>query len=199
MDEDLLMKKIMTSGLLLGLLIVASISAQGAVFTFIPEPADFDDFDHYQAFTWGIEWDPSNPPIVAATLTFKNIGDWYPETNDIFYTRMLNEAPLGVTAYGDYENEGDYFAGQGTLIRTWSDPDDGTFPNDLTISFDDALLANLNNYASDGLFALAFDPDCHYFNDGVKLTLFSDVPEPTTILLFGLGTLGLTAIRKRRK
>jgi len=191
------MKKIKTAGLLLGLLMFVSMSAHSAVFSFVPNPADFNDFDHYKAYTWGIGWDPSNSPIVEATLTFKNIGDWAVESNDILYTHLLNYAPLGVTSYNDYTT-GDYFNGQGMLINTWSDPDNGTFPSDLVIHFNAAAIAALNNYAADGRFALAFDPDCHYFNDGVELMVSSDVPEPTTILLFGLGTLGMAAFRKRR-
>jgi len=57
----------------------------------------------------------------------------------------------------------------------------------------------LNSFAADGLFGLAFDPDCHYWNDGVQLTINAEVPEPATLLLFGLGTLGLAAYRRRRQ
>ena len=53
-----------------------------------------------------------------------------------------------------------------------------------------------------GNFALGFDPDCHYFNDGIRFEIFTSnaIPEPTTMVMLGTGLAGIAArMRKRRK
>jgi hypothetical protein len=43
-------------------------------------------------------------------------------------------------------------------------------------------LAALMDYAAAQTFGFGFDPDCHYYNDGVSLTIETcTVPEPTTM------------------
>lgn len=61
----------------------------------------------------------------------------------------------------------------------------------------------LMSYASDGVFGLGFDPDCHFYNNGITLTLTATknvnvVPEPATLMLFGAGLLCF-ASRMRKK
>jgi len=192
------MKRLLISWSLLGILIIGSVSSYGAVFTFTPNPVDIYDLDHYMAHTWGINWNSADFPITSAYLTFTNIQNWTSDPNGILYVSLLDNSALGVTDFYDANITGDYFSDKGgILIDTWTDPDDNTTSENLTISLNSARIADLNNFASDGLFALAFDPDCHYYNDGVKLTINADVPEPTTILLFGLGALGMAAYRRR--
>ena len=60
------------------------------------------------------------------------------------------------------------------------------------------LLGKMNQYAADGKLGFGFDPDCHYFNDGVNLEVTTQaVPEPASFAVLGLG--GLLLIKRRKK
>jgi len=78
----------------------------------------------------------------------------------------------------------------------------------ITYYFTSAEVTKLNEYfnATDNTFGIGFDPDCHYFNDGIYLTLVtqkvndqgvSHTPEPATLLLFGSGLVALAGIGRK--
>ena len=193
------MRKMIFIGIALALLLAGSVTTQAAVYTYQPTPADMSDFDHYAAYSWGLEWQHTDEEIKGATLTFKNIYDWKVE-EDFLYVHLLDlgQADLGVSRFDDL-GEGDYFDGQGELITVWSDPAGGGPGTDITFTFNESQLALLNQNAADGYFGFGFDPDCHYFNDGIELNLTTAVPEPATMLLFGLGILGFGVHRRSKK
>lgn len=67
------------------------------------------------------------------------------------------------------------------------------------------LLQSLNNFVldSDGRFGFGFDPDCHYFNSGIKFEITTSplnpsiaVPEPFSMFL---GTIGMGMIAAARR
>ncbi len=85
---------------------------------------------------------------------------------------------------------------------------------DYTYTFSGTQLTALYNYINAplvgtdalGTFALALDPDCHFFNDGVSLSIEtasagtqSAVPEPASLLLIGTGlAIAARTLRKKR-
>ncbi len=161
--------------------------------TFQPTPTDLYDLDHYRYYRWGIDHGLGDVEVTGATLFFDNIRNWDNNANDL-YVHLLPGAPAGVAVGYDGQGGGDQFAGQGVLLVHYED-----LPNvaqDITYTFSASEVAALNSYMQDGNFGLGFDPDCHYWNDGVTLTM-EYVPEPATMGLLGLGGLGL--LRRKRK
>jgi hypothetical protein len=57
-----------------------------------------------------------------------------------------------------------------------------------TYTFTPAQLAALRSDIANGNnFALGFDPDCHFFNNGVQLTLDTRTPDTgNTLTMFGI-------------
>jgi len=172
---------------------MASSGALGSVYTLVPEPNDLYDLSHSYHYTWGIDrpWSETEE-VTSATLSFSQIRNWREELN-VLYIHLLDEAPLGVVEETDtkFFNE---FYGEGTRLVVYINlPDE---PIDLTYEFDAAEIKALNDYAPDGRFGLGFDPDCHFYNEGVELVV--TVPEPATASLLVTGP-GLMLIRRRRR
>jgi hypothetical protein len=191
-------------------------------YTFQPGTNDMNDLDHNYYYSWKINWNiPSGEIITGATLTFKNIWDWQNEPRDTLYVHLLDNPPALKTRLADNlwsgtdnEGGGDYWNGKGPLIGTWNDPKGGNNGKDklpyLTFSVPqaDPLYADLgdltNFIVNDGKFGFGLDPDCHYYNDGIKFTITTETepvptPEPSTIFLLAGGLAGLAFLIKKFK
>jgi hypothetical protein len=156
-----------------------------------PSPSDLSDLDHNYAYTWGINWNvPNGETVVAASLFFNDMRNWDTFANDL-YVHLLNTSSVGVTSAWDNSGGGDYFNGQGILLNQWHNL--GTTAQDITYNFDASELSSLKTYLSNGYFGLGFDPDCHYYNNGVTLTIQTcKVSEPgSSLLLLGMAFVPL--------
>jgi len=199
------MKKLLLAFFAAALLGISS-NAWASLYIFQPSVADIYDLDHYYYYSWGINWTPkTNEQIISAQVYIKNINNWTVE-DDSLYVNLLDTAPTGLTSYWDNQGGGNNFdswVGAHILVDTYHDAADYPGPaENYSYFFDASELALLNQYAQNGNFGLGFDPDCHYWNDGVKFkitTRINVVPEPGTLSLLASGLIGsLGVFRKKR-
>jgi len=184
-----------------------------------------EDLDHTKAYQWAIKWEvPQNQVITSAKLTFYDIYNWARENNDKLWMKVLDYDDLqdfnrkpGIRSDSkpsqqawwrttDNELYGNAFAQKsGVDIGCWTDPDDNR-SSTAVLPFD--IPATAFELMSDGLFAIALDPDCHYYNSKIKLEITTgeaphnppSVPEGgSTALLLGLGALATSFFGSRRK
>lgn len=192
------MKTTALAASLLVLFLVAC-PTQAEVLTFQPDPVDLYDLEHSRYYTWGLspDVDPSTIEISTISLKFDNIRNWDSGDN-VLYVHLLDSADDGVTAYYDGSGGGDAFAGQGIELVTYVNLPNT--PQDLVHTFTDDQVAT---FAADLLngsdVGLGFDPDCHFWNDGVTLEIeYNVIPEPGCAILITLGAV-LTVLRKRAR
>jgi len=96
-------------------------------------------------------------------------------------------------------------------LTDWSDPDGPTTKTNFSYAFTVGQLGTLGGYITDGHtgtgsadFGLGFDPDCHFYNSGICLTVTveKDVRVPdagATFGLLGLAMAGLVGLRRKFK
>lgn len=77
-------------------------------------------------------------------------------------------------------------------------------PCDYTYTFSSDEIDQFQSFVGDiGGIALGLDPDCHFFNEGVVMTVnatsLSAIPEPSTLVLFGTGLLAAYRRHRRQK
>jgi len=197
------MKKIIASVLIFGIMAFCAPMVSAGIWTFSPTPADLYDLDHYYAYSWGVNWGTTEE-IVDVKLIFHNIRDWTVESNDILYVRLLDQVAEGVHKYEDWQGGGDYFASQGVLIDTWTDPYGTPYPA-VTLEWSFADLGLVDDFAlaaSDGNWGLSFDPDCHYFNSGIEIQVETAdaIPEPASLslMLMGMGMIGSRFLKRKK-
>lgn len=189
--------------IIVGILFLSVSGALAGSFTF--DAGDLRDLNHYCNYTWELNWSvPDGEKIVGASLFFDNIRNWTPERNDLWVQLMDTRpfrgweisSPDGIVRESMERSPGrNDFAGTGISLYHWQDK---LFrPQDITYNFDDAELATLMAYCIDGKFWLGYDPDCHFWNDGVSLTIeTAATPIPAPVLLLGTGLIGLAGFRR---
>ncbi len=178
--------------------------AVAAPTVFEPAVKDMYDLDHYRYYCWGIDMTPfQGATITSAELSFDNITN-YNNADNRLYIHLLDNENAAKGLFGKADNGvafSDAFAGQGVLVADpyWKDTNGSKKTDDVVFTFGSGLLATLNQYvANNGYIAFGIDPDCHYWNDGVKFTVNTAVvPAPGAIFLGSLGVAIVGFLRKR--
>jgi hypothetical protein len=182
-------------------------SVQAVPTTYAPSPSDLGDLDHHVLYTWRIDGVTVNPAsITGATLTFTAIQNWDRNPN-VLHLHLLDTAkysgvhsfvddPTGAAPVVDftddfistrYHGQSNWLVAAGTSDTFLTDRSFTLTPVTWTYTFTAAQLAALRTDISNGNnFALGFDPDCHFFNNGVQFTLDTRAPDTgNTLAMFG--------------
>ena len=190
------------------LIIVGVSSVQAGMYEYVPTDSDMYDLDHHNYYTWVIDlgFTSTEEGIQEAELSFTDITNWrggLPE--DVLFIHLLDPcSSVSAGLYTGFDSsieQIDYFDGQGVLIDAWHDT---TIPlylqENLTYSINadtPDLLNALNQYALDGKIAFGLDPDCHFYNNGVKFSVITN-PAPGAILMGSFGIVIVGWLRRRK-
>ena len=190
---------------------------------FTPTPADLNDLDHHSVYTWRIDNVSLNgQTITGVQLTFKNIRNWDRNANRLFLHLLDTAKGSGVRSFIDdptnsapvtditddfvntrYHSRSNWLVAGGTSDTFLTSRSFTTTAETFVYNFTQAQINALAAYIANGNnFALGFDPDCHFWNDGISLKIYTEknpIPEPTTMLLLGTGLAGAYLRRRRQQ
>jgi hypothetical protein len=193
--------------------ILAPVSSHAVQINYSPNPSTLGNLDHHSAYTWRIDNINLNPGLIrGATLTFTSIRNWDRNPN-VLHLHLLDTAkrsgvrsfiddPSGVAPVVDYTDDfistryhgqSNWLVGAGTSDTFLTDQSFTLTAVTWTYTFSPSQLAALRSYISNGNnIAFGLDPDCHFYNGGVKLTvMLPDTGNTCALLGLAMGMIVL--------
>lgn len=171
-------------------------------------------------FAWNLPLTLSQgETITSAVISIKNLQNWQNNVNHLYVNFLKNPdnvvtTPTSITNEGNsingssndfaYSSLANHFSGailNNDFSLPWDGTNDATVKRDVTYTTTSQSVLVFLKDAANGSFAVGFDPDCHFNADSMELqinTTTSTVPEPSTLLLLGVGVAGICFIRMKR-
>lgn len=203
--------------------LAASAHATLTTVSFQPNPSDLGDLDHHLVYTWRIDnINLSGMAISSATFSIANISNW-DNTPNVLHLHLLDTAVNpGVASFVDdpsnsspetdmtddfistrYHNDPNWLVKNGTADTFLANASFTTTGVNYTLNFTPSQLQALSSYIRNGNdIAFGLDPDCHFYNDGIKFSMtLTPVPEMNALFpIIGLLiAVGLTHFLRRRR
>lgn len=182
-----------------------------------PNPSNLNNLDHHSLYTWRIDdlnVDPSK--IRSVTLSFSSIRNWDKNAN-VLHLHLLDTAkrsgvrsfiddPAGAAPVADltddfistrYHNQSNWLVSAGTADTFLADQSFTLNPVNWSFTLTPSQLAAFRSYVSNGNnVAFGFDPDRHFFNNGIIVTML--VPDSgMTLGLLGIALAAILLARNR--
>jgi hypothetical protein len=105
-------------------MLCAPLAASAAVLTYIPSDSDFDDLDHFKAYTWRVNGlNIAGQDVTSAKLVFKQLYNWNGAANELFIHLLDTAKWSGVHSFRDETSDPSPLIDDFVNTRHHSNPD----------------------------------------------------------------------------